>query len=280
MSKSISFAFEGKSVRVISDDIFNPLFVAYDVATALGYKKPENAIARHCKRQATTPKQGGGFLTVIPESDLYRLVFRSKLESAEVFTNWVVEEVIPTIRKTGSYNTFTNSDKSTLSTVTDRIPLKIAVNKLAAAAHITFRDAYMMVHQQFAIKSVEELTAAQIPEAVEYVHGLTLSCCQTLLSGDLLPKEEDGKFVPLDDLKNIEMWRRVGYDSYRFQIGKLRTLEDKLDECRHLLDSAKRNAAVFHDSVTECCRIPLSADQNRKCAERASRISAKYAPLA
>lgn len=103
MSNSISFAFEGTPVRVISDDIFNPLFVAHDVAKALGYKKPENAIKRHCKRQTTTPKQGGGFLTVIPESDLYRLTLRSNLESAERFQDWVVEDVLPSIRKTGRY---------------------------------------------------------------------------------------------------------------------------------------------------------------------------------
>jgi hypothetical protein len=79
------------------------MFIASDVAKALGYKKPENAIARHCKRRGTTPKQGGGFLTVIPESDLYRLTFRSKLAAAEEFTDWVVEEVLPSIRKNGKY---------------------------------------------------------------------------------------------------------------------------------------------------------------------------------
>ncbi|WKD48414.1 BRO-N domain-containing protein [Microbulbifer spongiae] len=68
------------------------------------YSKPENAIKRHCKHQTTTPKQGGGFLTLIPESDLYRLVFRSKLKSAEKFADWVFEEVLPAIRKTGYYS--------------------------------------------------------------------------------------------------------------------------------------------------------------------------------
>lgn len=162
------------------------------------------------------------------------------------------------------------------STVTDRAPLKVAVNKLAAAAHIKFRDAYTMVHQHFAIKSVEELTVGQIPEAVEYVHALILSCGG--LSGELLPKEskeEEGQFILLDTLKNIEMWRMVGYNSYRAQINALRTLEAKLDECRYLLDSARRNAAHFYDSVTECRRIPLSAEDKKYCAERASLISAK-----
>ncbi len=57
----------------------DPYFVAKDVAEILGYKKPENAIAAHCKAQVTTPKQGGGFFTIIPERDIYRLVMKSKL---------------------------------------------------------------------------------------------------------------------------------------------------------------------------------------------------------
>ncbi len=103
MTSIIPFVFQNHSVRVISEPS-GPLFVAHDVASALGYSKPENAIARHCKRQSTTPKRGGGLLTVIPESDLYRLIMRSRLASADQFADWVVEEVLPTIRKTGSYS--------------------------------------------------------------------------------------------------------------------------------------------------------------------------------
>lgn len=98
----IAFAFEALAVRVIPD-AQKPLFVAKDVAVALGYTKPENAISRHCKHQTTTPKQGGGFITLIDESDVYRLIFGSQLESAERFQDWVFEEVLPTIRKTGGY---------------------------------------------------------------------------------------------------------------------------------------------------------------------------------
>ena len=63
----------------------------------LGYKKPENAIARHCKAAVTAPKQGGGFITIIPERDLYRLVINSKLPQAEAFEEWEVATVLPAI---------------------------------------------------------------------------------------------------------------------------------------------------------------------------------------
>lgn len=93
----------GKIRVMIKDD--EPWFVAYDVATTLGYSKPENAVARYCKAQVTTPKRRGGFFTIIPERDLYRLIMRSKLPAAEQFVDWVVGEVLPTIRKHGVYAT-------------------------------------------------------------------------------------------------------------------------------------------------------------------------------
>jgi len=103
-SDVIPFDFDGAAVRVITDEIGDPWFVANDIAVALGYAKPENAVARHCKAATTTPKQGGGFMTIIPERDLYRLVMKSKLPAAERFEEWVVGQVLPSIRKTGGFS--------------------------------------------------------------------------------------------------------------------------------------------------------------------------------
>lgn len=83
-----------------------PLFCGSDVAKALGYNNPRDALTKHCKGVAKrdTPTAGGTQeLSFIPESDLYRLIFRSKLPSAERFTNWVTTEVLPSIRKNGGY---------------------------------------------------------------------------------------------------------------------------------------------------------------------------------
>lgn len=87
-----------------------PWFVGKDVAEALGYKKPENAIANHVSDEDKTSTliQGSGSnykskATIINESGLYALIFGSKLESAKRFKRWVTSEVLPAIRKTGSY---------------------------------------------------------------------------------------------------------------------------------------------------------------------------------
>lgn len=86
-----------------------PWFVGKDVAEALGYAKARNAIASHVldedKKDAPIQGTPGGTqaMTIINESGLYALIFGSKLESAQRFKHWVTSEVLPAIRKTGSY---------------------------------------------------------------------------------------------------------------------------------------------------------------------------------
>ena len=82
------------------------LFCGSDVARALGYSRPNEAVATHAKgtvKRRTLTNGGEQEMAFIPESDLYRLIFRSKLPSAERFTDWVTAEVIPSIRKNGGY---------------------------------------------------------------------------------------------------------------------------------------------------------------------------------
>lgn len=86
-----------------------PWFVGRDIAKALGYAKPEGAVTTHCrhplKQGIPHPQSPDKKIEalVIPEGDMYRLISRSKLKSAERFEEWVFDEVLPTIRKTGQY---------------------------------------------------------------------------------------------------------------------------------------------------------------------------------
>lgn len=94
-------------IRTIEED-GKVLFCASDVAKALGYAKPQNAVAAHCKgalKRGIHTNGGIQEMSFIPESDVYRLSFGSKLPTAERLTDWIVEEVIPTIRKHGAYMT-------------------------------------------------------------------------------------------------------------------------------------------------------------------------------
>lgn len=99
--------FKGNNIRMVEEN-GSPLFVAVDVAFTLGYQKPNNAINRHCKgaalKRGITDSIGRvQEMRVIRESDVYRLVINSKLPAAQAFENWVMEDVLPSIRNTGSY---------------------------------------------------------------------------------------------------------------------------------------------------------------------------------
>ncbi|KKI54770.1 ORF6C domain-containing protein [Staphylococcus pasteuri] len=101
------FNFEELPVRILTVND-EPYFVGKDVADILGYKRTADAIREHVDVEdkgvgkIQTP---GGMqnVTIINESGLYSLIFSSKLESAKQFKRWVTSEVLPTLRKTGTY---------------------------------------------------------------------------------------------------------------------------------------------------------------------------------
>lgn len=83
-----------------------PYFVASDVATALGYTNPRKAVNDHCRgvtKRDTPTSSGIQSMSYINEGDLYRLIMKSKLPAAEKFESWVMNEVLPSIRKNGGY---------------------------------------------------------------------------------------------------------------------------------------------------------------------------------
>ena len=97
------------AIRTMSNEQGEPLFCAKDVAEALGYKRPEDAMAQHLEVEDSVKHRvmdSNGKLrltTFINESGLYSLILCSKLESAKRFKRWVTGEVLPAIRKQGGY---------------------------------------------------------------------------------------------------------------------------------------------------------------------------------
>lgn len=102
------FSFESSQVRTLGT-AESPLFVAIDIAVALGYQNAKDALSRHVDPEDLTKQEietKGGRQTVncVNESGLYALIFGSKLESAKRFKRWITSEVLPALRKTGSYS--------------------------------------------------------------------------------------------------------------------------------------------------------------------------------
>lgn len=97
-----------------------PWFVGKDVVNVLGYQNGSRDINRHVAEEDRQNYQNGTFesprgMTIINESGLYALIFGSKLESAKRFKHWVTSDVLPSIRKTGSYQAQTPQGKELLA---------------------------------------------------------------------------------------------------------------------------------------------------------------------
>ncbi len=93
------------SVRTIEEN-GKILFCGSDVAKALGYRRPKDAIIAHCKgavKRRLLTNGGAQEMKMISEGDVYRLISHSRLPSAEKFESWIFDDVLPTIRRTGGY---------------------------------------------------------------------------------------------------------------------------------------------------------------------------------
>lgn len=113
------FDFKGQQVRTVTIND-EPYFVGRDVAKILGYKNPGVAISKNVPdkfKGVTEMETPGGKqkLTTISEAGLYKLTFRSHAQFAEEFTDWVASEVLPTIRKHGTYMTPQTIEKALLN---------------------------------------------------------------------------------------------------------------------------------------------------------------------
>ena len=125
------------TVRVV-DVNGEPWFVARDVAQALGYVDTIRAIRMDCERAkdcrgvemtaTATP------MKIIPEEDVYALIFGSHLESAKKFRRWLCDEVLPSIRKTGGYSMAPKTYAEALRSLAAEVEMREAVEAQKALA--------------------------------------------------------------------------------------------------------------------------------------------------
>lgn len=165
-----------------------PWFVGHDVANALGYTAPRNAIKAHVDNEDknTAPIQcgiqGNPNMTVINESGLYSLILSSKLPSAKEFKRWVTNDILPSIRKHGAYVTdelLANGDKlnQTMEELKAEHALRIkaerendelrlrcdtAENKLAVIDEKNKAKVEKLLATNKAKREAESLTSAQV----------------------------------------------------------------------------------------------------------------------
>ena len=211
--------FQQSSVRTVADNKGELWFLANDVCEILGYSNPRQAVQKNCKEKGvsiryTLTRGGEQSMTYINEPNLYRLIIKSRKPAAEAFEEWVMETVLPTIRKTGGYQI------GQKTTADDRTGLRQAVAALVGRKGIDYSTAYSMIHQRFNVEAIEDIPAEQLPEAVAYAHALTL---HTGLVGEVLDREPlpaPQPALPISGNALYDLAVAVSYGAWAIQMGK------------------------------------------------------------
>ena len=170
-----TYKFETIQVRTLGT-AETPLFVAIDVATALGYAVPKTAVAKVVdtedivKAEITDSMGRTQTVNCVTESGLYALIFGSKLESAKRFKRWVTSEVLPAIRRTGRYET----DQSALITTTEQYEIRKAIKSRAKNSSVHYQTVYNALYDYFKIASYKDLRHDQMKAALTLIETCTL----------------------------------------------------------------------------------------------------------
>lgn len=189
MSAIAIFSFENTQVRTLGT-AETPLFIAVDVASALGFKDKTNAIKQHVDLEDLTKQEiidsMGRKQTVncVNESGLYALIFGSKLESAKRFKRWVTSEVLPAIRKQGRY-------ECPLATITpaQQHQLREVVAKRAMAVSAHYQTIYRALYARFQVPRYTEILAKDFDAAIEFIRTVDLRVPERKAQPDAKPKQ-------------------------------------------------------------------------------------------
>ena len=211
MNQILSFTYEANTNIHTTTEDGTPFFCANDVATTLGYSDPKDALARHCRGVVkyypiATPggTQEARFIT---EGDLYRLVFNSKLPEAEKFEAWVVDEVLPTIRKHGMYAT-----PATIEAMIADPDMAIQLLTTLKEERAARAKAEAEVEAQRPVaalgKAIETAEGDLTPSAFGKILSKTIKTmgpnkfCRWLLDNNFAFRNGQGKIIPMQDAVN------------------------------------------------------------------------------
>ena len=216
----LSFNFNQNQIQVINKD-GEAWFIASEIAAMFGYRDSHNLTRILDNDEADTHNMSirsengikqSRTVTIINESGFYHAAFKSRKPEVKPFRKWVTSEVLPTIRKTGGYQI------GQKTTADDRTGLRQAVAALVGRKGINYSSAYSMIHQRFNVEAIEDIPAEKLPEAVAYVHALTL---HTGLTGEVLdaPPKAEPK-LPIDDNSLADITAMVYYGAWMIELGK------------------------------------------------------------
>lgn len=202
------------TVRTL-DDNGVILFAATDVAKILGYSNPYDAISRHCKGvvkhegvSQTTNQHGVTTnqtveMSFIPESDLYRLVFGSKLPTAEKFTDWVTETVLPSIRKNGGYIAgYEQLTPQELMAKALLVANKTLADREARISELTVQNNIMAPKAEYFDELVDRNMLTSFRDTAKELGVKPKTFVNWLLEKKFIYRDQKGKLMPREDKNN------------------------------------------------------------------------------
>ena len=212
----------------ITDIHGQPWLRSFQIGSALGYKNPSSDMAKLYDRNADEftdsmtqvielPTAGGKQqVRVFSLRGCHLLGMLARTKVAKEFRRWVLDVLEETLLN----GKISDGIKPAKTTADDRTGLRQAVAALVGRKGIDYSSAYSMIHQRFNVEAIEDIPAEKLPEAVAYVHALTL---HTGLTGEVLDREPlpaPQPALPIDGNSLADIAAMVYYGTWMIELGK------------------------------------------------------------
>ena len=216
-------------------------FVAADVCKALEINNPSQALTRLDSDEKTTltnnegrAGQGAQNYNIINESGLYSLILRSRKTEAKQFKKWVTSEVLPSIRKTGSYSLTLNKQQQYL--------IKEAVLNNAAQTGKTYQSVYRSLYTKFKVPRYQDILAKDFDEALAFLAGSV----KPINNQPALPNmNQDGRWLVIVENNRVTYAENInGYSCIKADVFKKLLIQTK-QQAEYLVELAKRMRVIY-----------------------------------
>ena len=233
MSNIVNFTFENQSVTTAVNTNGEIFFHATELATVLGFGNARQAITSHVDKEDvhkldTLTKGGKQKTNFVNESGMYALIFGSTKDEAKRFKRWVTSEVLPTIRKTGTYTQPTEI-RHTLS-IQQRHAIQKAIKQKCRKNSTHYQTVYHALYDHFKVESYKELLASDFDEAMAFITDFNLA----------------------DDVSEYNsLWKLIGLLEYERIDKEIRELKRTIDTAYQQIERISRTKGLIYDAISE-----------------------------
>lgn len=203
MSNELAFSFENSSLTILGD-VLNPLFIAKQICSILGFGNFRQALSTHCDPEDVCKVEmqtngGKQLVNCVNESGLYALIFGSKLPKAKQFKRWVTNEVLPTIRKQGCYQCPALDRLETLTPLQQEA-IREEVSKRALRSAADYQTIYKALRLRFQVTRFDLIPRTKFEMALKFIQEVEL---KAPVARDAFLFSYDPKTLSDDELESL-----------------------------------------------------------------------------